>query len=93
MYTANKDDTVSNLKNTAHNFRNAADDAANDAKRNLNEVANQAGRKVRAFLHTTEDELVHARDAVTTQIRSKPVQSSMIALGAGVILGILLNRR
>ena len=93
MYTATKDDNVSNLKNTAQNLRSAAGEMADDARHDLREAAGKAGRKVRAFIHSAEDELVHARDSVTTQIRSKPLQSGLIALAAGVVFGALLRRR
>ena len=92
MYTAAKDDTVSNLKNSAQNVRSAANETFEDAKHDLRETANKAGRKVRELVHNANDEIVHAKDVVTTQIRNKPVQSSMIALGVGVVLGALLRR-
>lgn len=85
MYSATKDDNVRTLKNTV-----AA--GATEAKQELREVANSAGRKVRKLFDSTREELNHATDQVTTQIRSKPVQSSMIALGVGIALGALLRR-
>jgi ElaB/YqjD/DUF883 family membrane-anchored ribosome-binding protein len=88
MYTASTSDNVSDLKGTAKNFRDAAD----DTKQDLKTAANRAGRKVRGFIHDAGDEIVHARDTVTTQIRTNPVQSSVIALGVGVVLGALLRR-
>lgn len=96
MYTATKEENIANLKNSAQNLKGAANDAAkdvaNEASRSLYEVAGKAGRKVRDFVHTTEDELVQARDTVTKQIRNKPVQSSVVALGLGLVLGALLRR-
>lgn len=58
----------------------------------LREAANKAGRKVRSFITSANDELVHAKEAVSTQIHSNPVQSSLIALGVGFILGSVLRR-
>jgi ElaB/YqjD/DUF883 family membrane-anchored ribosome-binding protein len=84
MYTA-KDDTVRTLKNTAN-------DMAREAKGDLRDAANTAGRKVRKLFDTTREELSQATDTVTTQIRNKPVQSSLIALAAGVVLGALIRR-
>jgi ElaB/YqjD/DUF883 family membrane-anchored ribosome-binding protein len=89
MYTATtNNDNVSDLKGTAKNFRDVADETKQDMK----SAANRAGRKVRGFIHDAGDEIVHARDTVTTQIRTNPVQSSMIALGVGLVLGAFLRR-
>ncbi len=76
-----KDSTVTNLKN-----------AANELGDDLHSVANQAGRKVRSLYNTASDELSHASEAVTTEIRSNPVRATAVALGAGVLLGLLLRR-
>lgn len=92
MYTPAKDDTVATLKNAQQNFRNAAGEAAEDVKEDLREAAGRAGRKVRSFIHTAGDEITHAKDTVTTEVRANPVRSSMIALGLGVVLGALLRR-
>jgi len=92
MYTATKDDNVANLKSSAQNFSNTAGQVAEDAKAELRNAAGKAGRKVRNFIHTASDEVVHAKDTVTTQIRSNPVQSSFIALGVGIVLGALMRR-
>jgi ElaB/YqjD/DUF883 family membrane-anchored ribosome-binding protein len=92
MYTATKDDNISNLKNSAQNFRSAAGDVVGDPKVDLREAAGKAGRRVRDLVHSAGDELSHAKETVTTQIRTNPVQSSMIALGVGIVLGVLLRR-
>jgi len=97
MYTAPKDESIATLKNTSQKIRSttneAMGDVADEAKQGLRAVAGNASRKVLAFIHSAEDEIVHARDTVTTQIRSKPVQSSAIALGVGLLLGALMRRR
>ena len=38
-----------------------------------------------------EEQFGQAREYVTQQIKEKPVQSAMVALGAGVVLGLLLK--
>lgn len=76
-----KTDTVSEMKNSAH-----------DVGAELHNAANQAGRKVRSMYNTASDEISHASDKVTGEIRSNPVRSSMIALGIGVLFGALLRR-
>ncbi len=76
-----KDAAVSHLK-----------DSARETKDDLHNVANQAGRKIRSIFNTASDEMSHASDKVTAEIRTNPVRSSMIALGIGVLLGALLRR-
>lgn len=92
MYTASKDDTVSNLKNGTQNFRATASETIDDTKEDLRDAANRAGRKVRGLFNTASDEITHARDSVTRQIRTSPIQSSLIALGVGFLAGALFRR-
>lgn len=92
MFTATKDDTVQTLKNSTQNFKENARETYDEAKSDLRDTANKAGRKVRHFINSATDEISHATDTVTTQIRTKPVQSSVVALGVGVVLGMLLRR-
>jgi len=81
MYTATKEDTAHNLK-----------DNMNEAKEDLRSAANSAGRKVRGFINSAGEEISHATDTVTKQIRTNPVQSSLVALGVGYLLGALFRR-
>lgn len=79
--TAIKDETVHHVKKAVH-----------DVNDDLHDAANQAGRKVRGILDTASDEITHAGDRVSKEIHTNPVQSSLIALGVGVVLGALLRR-
>lgn len=93
MYTGtSKDTSFKDVKSSAANLRDEAVDTAYGVKDDLNNAAQQAGRKVRNFFNSASDEISHATDTVTTQVRKNPVQSSMIALGAGFILGALFRR-
>lgn len=89
---SSKDDTVQNLKSSAQAIRSEARDVADDAKRSVREAANDAGRKVKGFMSSAYDEVTHAKDSVTSEIRNNPVQASMIALGAGFLIGLLARR-
>ena len=80
MY-ATKDAPMNDIKN-----------AANDVKDELSGAANQAGRKVRSFMNSASNEISHVSDSVTKQVQNNPVQSSLIALGVGFVLGSLLRR-
>lgn len=79
--TTAKDIAANDLKN-----------AAGDIKDDVNHAANQAGRKVRSMFNTASDEISHASEKVTGEIRTNPVRSSMIALGVGVLFGALMRR-
>jgi len=72
--------------------KDSTQNAAQDIKGDLSNAANLAGRKVRSLYNSASDEISHASDTVTTEIRTNPVRSSMIALGIGVLLGALLRR-
>ena len=87
-----KDTTTNDVKNAASNVRNEARDALYDVKSDLSAAANKAGRKVRNLFDSASTEISHATDAVHVHIRNNPVQSSLIALGAGFLLGALFRR-
>ncbi len=92
MYSSTKDDTVQNLKTSAQNVKAAATETFGEVKDDLCATANNAGRKVRGFMHSAGEEFSHATDVVSTQIKDKPIQSSLIALGVGFVLGVLFRR-
>jgi ElaB/YqjD/DUF883 family membrane-anchored ribosome-binding protein len=67
-------------------------DVSSEMGEGLNNAAHNAGQKVRGMLHTAGDEISQTGEHVTSEIRSNPVRSSVIALGVGVLLGALLRR-
>ncbi|MDE3059560.1 MAG: DUF883 family protein [Pseudomonadota bacterium] len=67
-------------------------ETAGEVRDDLRQAANQAGRRVRRFIDSTTDTLFDAGDTVTSQVRRHPMQSSLIALGAGFLLGMLIRR-
>jgi len=79
--TTAKDGTVSNLK-----------DGSCAVTNDLHNAANNAGRKVRSMFNTASDDISHASHQVTSEIRSNPVRSTVVALGIGALLGALLRR-
>ena len=56
------------------------------------EIANEAGQKVREIFGHYSEDLSHTKEVIEENIRNKPLQSSLIALGAGVLLGMLIRR-
>ena len=71
---------------------NGPKDASGDLNESLHNAANNAGRTVRGMYNTASDEITHASEKLTSEIRSNPVRSSMVALGVGVLLGALIRR-
>lgn len=89
MFSVNNDEA---LKNKGPTLREPIKDGAREVQENLRDTAEKAGRKVRSFILTAEDELSSATDTVKSQIRSNPVTSCALALGAGFLLGALYRR-
>jgi ElaB/YqjD/DUF883 family membrane-anchored ribosome-binding protein len=79
-----------------NDLKSAADDIAaqgREAVDNVAEYANEVGQKFRGFVDRTLESSSKVSSGVQDEIRSNPVRSSLIALGAGFILGALLTRR
>lgn len=94
MYTAKEtEDRIADVKLAANKAKNEARATASNIRDELESAAHRTGRSVREFLQAANDEISHASDVVTTRIHEKPVQSSAIALGIGVVLGAILLRR
>lgn len=89
MFTpTSKDNGMNDLKTAS----NAIQTGASEAKGDLRIAANKAGHTVRQYFDAACDEITRDSEMVTTEIRRNPVQSSMIALGLGFVLGSLLRR-
>lgn len=83
-YTAAKDDTKTMRADLPRND-NGTDD-------NMTMMAHRAGQKLSGLLGSVYNSTSQTAEAVTTEIRRRPVQSSLIALGAGYVLAALLRR-
>ena len=66
--------------------------SSDKAKDTVVDIANDAGRKVSNFMKSARDNVSHTTESVTSEIRNKPVQSTLIALGAGFLLSALFRR-
>lgn len=84
--------TVNDAKSTLYNAKHDIGEAGEEVKDDLAHIANKAGRKVRDFVDTTGEQLNVAGDKIAQDIRSNPIRSSAIALGAGFVLGMLFRR-
>jgi ElaB/YqjD/DUF883 family membrane-anchored ribosome-binding protein len=79
-----------------NDLKRAADDLAADGRAavdSVSEYANEAGQKFRSFVDRTLESTNRVSSGVQDEIRLNPVRSSLIALGAGFVLGALLTRR
>lgn len=105
MFTAMKNDkgnadhmttegnhSVDAAKEEAHHFKNDACDAAAAVKDDLENVARRTGHHMRELTDSAEHSLKDIGGTMTIKIRENPVQSSLIALGAGLVAGMLLRR-
>jgi ElaB/YqjD/DUF883 family membrane-anchored ribosome-binding protein len=55
--------------------------------------ATDAGRKVRRAADKATSRVKSVSERVTDEIKQKPVQSSLIALGAGIVVGALISKK
>jgi len=83
---------VGDIKETARHLKGEARDAATAVKEDLEIIARQTGSHVREFVDSAENGIKDAGGKVATKIRDNPIQSSLIALGAGVVLGLIFRR-
>jgi hypothetical protein len=92
VYNAIKDDSYQTPKSFSKTYPSDDRGALSDTKNDLQDTAAQVGNKVNNFVGSASDEISHAASTATNRIRGNPVQSSLIALGTGFILGTLLRR-
>tara|TARA_B100001564_G_C20649203_1_gene675980 strand:- start:1624 stop:1929 length:306 start_codon:yes stop_codon:yes gene_type:complete len=59
----------------------------------LQRVANQAGKDVRAFFSTKGKQLGDTKVACETAIKDRPLTSAAVAFASGMLLTILLKRK
>ena len=81
--------------NTSAQAKGEAKKAAGAAQNFLGQAEDKIydlGGKVRGFLDSATDNFSDAKDKVTRQVHEKPVQSSLIALAIGYVLGRLFRR-
>jgi ElaB/YqjD/DUF883 family membrane-anchored ribosome-binding protein len=61
-------------------------------KGDLEDIARHAGHQMREFAVSAERGVTAATESVTGRIKENPVQSTLIALGAGFLLGLFFRR-
>ncbi|ESQ94044.1 DUF883 family protein [Asticcacaulis benevestitus] len=81
------------IRNTARDTLRDVEDRGHDVLNDVSGYANEAGQKVRSLFDRTIDNSKNATSKIENEIKSNPIRSSAIALGAGFIIGALLTRR
>mgnify|MGYP001551400443 CR=1 FL=1 len=71
----------------------ALDDKAHHVIDRVNDYAHDAGAKVRDLYDRTRDTTSRVGHDLESEIKTNPVRASLIALGAGFILGALFASR
>ncbi|MDD5585408.1 MAG: hypothetical protein PHY92_00435 [Alphaproteobacteria bacterium] len=91
-----KDAALDKIGEDVARLKGDARRAASEMKDELGTMAHEAGQHARKIIDTASEtaktEISSATTAIKTQIREKPIQSGLIALGVGVVLGALLRR-
>jgi ElaB/YqjD/DUF883 family membrane-anchored ribosome-binding protein len=85
--------SVEDIKEKARHFSGEARDAANAVKDDLADVARRTGHHARELADSAGHNFSDIGQTLSHKIRDKPVQSSMIALGVGLVVGMLYSRR
>lgn len=83
-----KSDAKQAVKDARHDIRDTIENISGD----VTYLANKAGREIRGYIDTAGDEFTRATDVVTDEIRTNPLRSILVALGAGFVLGAFLRK-
>ena len=92
MFNQNAADAKNNAKKAVKNAKEEVIDAAYEVKGDFRDSAHEAGEKVRHIYQNANRDFRQMRDSVTDRINEKPVQSTAIALFAGLAIGAILRR-
>lgn len=89
---AKKEQGINNLKQAGRNFKEAGQAATEEFTSELADRAENAGAEVRRYFTDASQRFENAGSDIEQAIHEKPVQSTLIALGVGVLLGMLFRR-
>jgi len=98
MFTSDKDNKLSAAKDGmlnegGHTFDDPQKTGAfTHNKEDWEGMARRTGQRAHELMDSSGHNLTHAGLAVKTKIRDNPIQSSLIALGLGLVIGKLFRR-
>jgi ElaB/YqjD/DUF883 family membrane-anchored ribosome-binding protein len=101
MFTAAPKETFNDVKSDIKNGANRVGEevrrTANNVRNSMNHdsletTAHNIGQTVHDYIDNATDQINDAGNRVTSEIRNNPVQSTIVALAAGFLVGILARR-
>lgn len=81
------------LRGLGRAVKDVAQDKLEDARRRAVEYVDEGKQRTAQYYEKGKHEATRLENQVEDYIRSHPLQSVLIATGAGVVLGLLLRRR
>lgn len=102
--TSEADQAKASLKNAAKHAERSLIDATDQARDRLSEAAHRTETAVRegletlraqgrAYADTAGSQLEEAQRYVVGKVKERPVESALVTLGVGVVIGLLLASR
>ncbi|HEU5046692.1 MAG TPA: hypothetical protein VFT64_02505 [Rickettsiales bacterium] len=84
--------TKENANEVKSDVRKTVNSAKRDAENDLEAFAHNTGRKARHYFESASEHLADTAHLVEDEIRDNPMRSTLLALGAGFLLGALFRR-
>ena len=84
---------VKGLKHEAKEDRSELRSIIKDAKNDLTDLAEKAGRQAREFIDHAGEKVHDASATVKNQVKEHPVKTGLIAVGLGLIARAIFRRR
>lgn len=79
----------SNVRDAAGHVRNIGENVQD----NIRNFAYEAGQRMSDYVSAGRERFSSAADDLTDTVRERPLQSSLVALGIGLVLGMFFSRR
>jgi ElaB/YqjD/DUF883 family membrane-anchored ribosome-binding protein len=86
--TLAENDIDSSLKHMGDKAADSIDRAVD----NVSEYAHHTGEQIRSAFDTTTDGVKRVTQQVSGEIHKNPVQTTLLALGAGFVIGMMLRK-
>lgn len=84
----NANEVKSDVRKTVNSAKRDAENMEND----LEAFAHNTGRKARQYFESAGEHLADTAHRVEDEIKDNPLRSTLLALGAGFLLGALFRR-
>ncbi|MDX2027221.1 MAG: hypothetical protein SFW62_01145 [Alphaproteobacteria bacterium] len=83
---------IEDIRDNVRRAKGTARDALGSVREDLSEAAHNAGHQVRELVDSAGKGLTQATQSVSKKVRANPLQSTLIALGLGFVVGTILRR-